>query len=165
MDEPQNLLKMEATPIASSMQQGAPPQQPAAPPTLSPSHDQVVAGLYHFRSLEDQLKGLIANPKFGKANIRPEVLDSMVKLIAGQSMKPTEAVNTLSDFPEAPGLQVKWVATHLKGVQQAREMMLQHRQQAAMKEDPNVPVQSAWSPDTHGEHMAGLLSHYKPGAQ
>jgi hypothetical protein len=145
---------------------GAPQgQQAASPPTLAPSHAQAVAGLHHFAAIENQLRLIMQSPKFGKDDIKGDVLDGLVRLIGSQDMKPTEAVDTIKDFPVAPGLQRQWVEQKFMQVNQAREMMLAHRQATAMGEDPNAPPSAAWSPDSHGDHMAGLLGHYKPAAR
>lgn len=139
---------------------GPPQGQPA--PTLAPSHAQTVAGLHHFQAIENQLRLIMQNPKFGKDDIKSDVLDGLVRLIGSQDMKPTEAVETIKDFPVAPGLQRQWVEQKFMQVNQAREMMLMHRQASAMQEDPTAQPGTAWSPDSHGDHMAGLLGHYRP---
>jgi hypothetical protein len=151
------------------MPQGAPgaPQGQGAPPTLAPTHAQTVAGLHHFQAIENQLRVLMQNPKFGKDDIKSEVLDGFVRLIGSQDMKPTEAVETIKDFPVAPVLQKQWVEQKFMAVNQARQLMLAHRQAAAAQEDPNAPPAAAWSADNHADHMTGLLGHYKspaPGA-
>lgn len=133
----------------------APQQQQQAP---APSHQQTVAALRHFSAIEDELRGLLADPDLGKADMKSKIIDGATKLVANGIMTAAQAVTGLGSVPERPFEQKQWVASHYATAVQAANAVLDHHR-AAFAGTP-APAQPS-GPDDHQAVMSGLLSHYQ----
>lgn len=134
----------------------SPNAQPQQVP--APSHQQTVAALRHFDAIERELRGLLADPDLGKTDMRSQIQDGAVKLVAGGIMTAAQAVAQLTTVPDRPSDQRKWVEQHFQQVIQSADLVLDHHR-AAFAGQP-APAQVA-GPDQHADVMSGLLQHYQ----
>lgn len=132
----------------------APPQQQAP----APSHQQTVAALRHFDAIERELRGLLMDPDLGKTDMRSQIQDGAVKLVAGGIMTAAQAVAQLTTVPDRPFDQRKWVEQHFQQTIQSATAVVAHHQ-AAFAGAP--PPQQIAGPDQHAAVMSGLLAHYQ----
>lgn len=149
------------------LQQGAqPPQekqnplgmlQRNAPPQVSMTKQQLIAGLHHLNAFKTEFAPLLNNPKTGKANIRPKIFDAAATLIGANIFTVPEVINGIKDLPDDPLDQKKWLETKLMNVQQAEQKLIQDyiAQGPGQEEGPD------WSMDSHKDHMTGLMGSYK----
>ena len=137
--------------------QGGPQQAPPAP-----THEQTVAALRHFNAILGELKGLLADPDLGKADMKSEIIDGTAKLVADRIIAPAQAVTQLATVPERPFQQKQWAETHLQQIMQARDAVVAHHAIAFAGQPP----QEAPSDDDHMGMMARMVQqHYTPGQQ
>jgi len=135
---------------------GASAQPPAPPPP--PSHAQTVAALRHFRAIENEATDLLKDPDCGKADMKSAVIDGMTKLVREGIFTPAQAVKGLSDFPEKPFDQKKWLEAQVAHSALASMAVLQHHR-AAFAGDPNAGA-TGYNPDDHAGILNGLTSQY-----
>jgi hypothetical protein len=149
-------------PFASLMPNGgqlASPQAsvPQAPP--APTHAQVVAGYYRLQETKRLMGKILANPKIGRENIRPLVLDAGATLIGDRLQSLAEFMKGISTFPPAddPLAQKKWVQRLYDVSSQAQQKLLQDHRAA---NPPDWQNGAPWSADNHSDNVSGLLAHY-----
>jgi hypothetical protein len=170
----QNALSSTPNPSLPEQTSDGPPNalQSAAPqagggqqaPIPAPSHAQTVAALRHFHAIQVQLDALLKNPDLGKTSVKPAIIDGTTKLVSERILSPAEAVQQLSNVPEDPQSQRKWVQTMMMQTYQANEAVLAHRQNAVVSGTaPQEAPGSDYDPDDHGNHMAALATHYSGG--
>jgi hypothetical protein len=154
----------EQTPDGANALQSAAPQPAGAPqaPPPAPSHAQTVAALRHFHAIQQELDVILKNPDLGKSSVKSQIIDGTTKLVAQRILTAADAVSQLSNVPENPQAQRKWVQTMMMQTYQANEAVLAHRQSAvANGTAPAEPPGAVdYHPDDHGSHMSSLLSHY-----
>ena len=132
----------------------APGQQMAAP-----SHQQTAAALLHFDAIEQELKGLLADPDMGKADLKSKIIDGATKLVAKGILTPAAAVTQLGSVPEKPFDQKKWVEQNLIQVVSAANAVLQHHGDAFAGQQ--LDNTSANPNENHISTIAGLAGQYK----
>jgi hypothetical protein len=136
---------------------GATPQAPIP----APSHAQTVAALRHFHAIQQQLDLLLKNPDLGKSSIKTAIIDGTTRLVAERILSAPEAVAQLSNVPDDPQAQRKWVQTTMQQTYQANEAILAHRQSAvASGTAPPEPPGAEYDPDNHTQHISGLAANY-----
>jgi hypothetical protein len=134
--------------------------QPGAQQRPMPTHAQVVAGLHRFHEIELASGRLLKDPDVGRKNIRPKVLEMGADLIGRRVMSLPEFMTGIKDFPSAEDMlgQKKWLEKLFQSNVQGQVSLLQDHANAP----PEGPDAAQWTPDSHSEHMAGLISKY-PG--
>jgi len=127
--------------------------------TPAPTSEQTMAGYHRAQEIKQRMGKVLANPKAGRDNIRPLVLEAGADLIGSKVLTLSELMAGLSDFPGAdnPLGQKRWVQ-HLVAVNSfaQRKLLADHRAANA----PDYQHGTPWSPDQHSDHMAGLMAHY-----
>lgn len=139
--------------------QGQPQQQPQQP---APTHAQTVAAMRHFSEINNEFMPLLQSPELGKADMKSGIIDAVTKLVAGRIVPPGAAVQQLAGVPSNPREQKQWLAQLFQQNQQAAAVILeQHRRAfAGQPDNPN----DIYNADNHGDHINGVMSHYKKGA-
>jgi hypothetical protein len=118
-----------------------------------------VAALRHFNAILAELKGLLADPDLGKADMKSAIIDGTAKLVADRIMAPAQAVTQLATVPERPFQQKQWAETHFQQTMQARDAVVAHHAMAFAGQPP----QAAPSDDDHMGMMARMVQqHYTP---
>lgn len=141
----------------NGLQQGGPPQQQQqqqAPD--APNSAQTVAALRHFDAVKGELAVLLKNPDLGKANLKGAVIDGVSKLVGERILSAPQAVAQLSQVPEDPLAQRKWVTQQMQQVTQAERGIIAHHAIGFAGQGPE-PTPSA---DDHMQTMAGLHANY-----
>lgn len=136
--------------------QGQPPQQAA--PRIS--KDQVVAGLHHLTEFQRKFGPLLNSPLLGKDNIRPKIFDASATLIGEGTMTVPEVMNGIKSLPSDPLGQKKWLEMKLQQAAQAQKKLVSDYIAQGPGPEPQGGA-GAWSPDTHREHVSGLMAGYK----
>ena len=147
----------------NALQQGAPQQQQQqAPP---PNHDQTVAALRHFDAVKGELKTLLSNPALGKSDLKSQIIDGVTKLVSERMMKPADAVIQLSQVPENPIEQRKWLQGLMMQNQQAAQGILDHHRNTNLGSgDWATEAQKHnTNPDNHMADMSALAANYGGG--
>jgi hypothetical protein len=67
-------------------------------------------------------------------------------------------MNGMKDLPDDPVGQKKWIEKTIANAQQAKQKIVSDYVSQGPGPEPQGP---AWSPDTHKDHMGGLLASYK----
>ncbi len=156
-------MSMAASPMAPGAPSSAPSQQQPAPqPPPPPSHAQTVAALRHFTAIETETKKLLKNPDCGKSNMHSAIIDGMTSLVARGIMTAPEAVKQLGQVPDKPFDQKKWLENAFAQAVQGQTAILALHQHGVMNGMPND--QTSPSPDDHQQHISGLMSQFKGGA-
>lgn len=145
----------QAAPGAQGQPQG-PPQPPA------PNHAQTVAALRHLTALKQGLTVLLKNPDLGKADMRSAIIDGVTKLVADRVVPPSAAVQKLSQVPDSPFQQKKWIEQDYAQTTQAENFILAHHAAAFAGQGDQPPG----NPDNHMQDIQGLMaSHYSGQGQ
>jgi hypothetical protein len=151
----------EQQPGPANALQSAPAAAAQQAPIPAPTHAQTVAALRHFHAIQQQLDLLLKNPDLGKSSIKSAIIDGTTRLVAERILSAPEAVAQLSNVPDDPQAQRKWVQTTMMQTYQANEAVLAHRQSAvANGTAPPEPPGADYDPDNHGQHMQALGTHY-----
>lgn len=135
---------------------GGQQQQPPAP-----TRAQTTAAVQHFSEIQRALKPVLSNPKLGKENIRPEVLNAGSLLLGSKVLSLPELMNQISDFPSDPLEQRARVQKIYSDAQNAQASVLDHfgAALAAGKLPPEGGPE--YQADDHAGHMDSLLGQYK----
>lgn len=154
-------------PPAAPQSGAAPPQQaggqaPPAPPT----HAQTVAALRHFDAIRKEIGMILKDPALGKSNVKSKITDGVVRLVSGQFMSPTDAVDTLTKVPEEPLQQMQWAKAMEQQARQAENGILDHYgatnpNMGAVQDHMAMP--SGYDPNDHADHMAAVMANYSGG--
>jgi hypothetical protein len=147
-------------PLSALMPNGGQLAAPfSAPP--APTHDQAVAGYHRMQETKMLMKRILDDPRAGKANIRPLVLEAGAKLISERLMTLSALMAGISDFPGAddPMAQKQWVRRLFTVNAMAQRKLLQDHRAA---NPPDGQHGAPWNADQHNDNMAGLMAHY-PG--
>lgn len=151
----------------SNALQSAPQSGQAAPQVAAqrpaPSHEQTVAALRHFGSIQAEVKTLLDNPQLGKSTIKSEIIDGVTKLVSDRIISPAQAVIQLSSVPDDPLQQRKWLEQQMATVSTAQNHILEdHRTSTPGTGDVAGEMAAAgYDPDKHVQIMDGVMSHYK----
>ena len=140
---------------SNALQQGAPQQQQQAPPS-PPDHIQTVSAMRHFDAIRDELSILLKNPSLGKSSIKPAVIDGVTSLVSQRIISPAQAVIQLSQVPEDPIQQRKFLQQQMMQTVQAEHTIIAHHATGFAGGGPE-PTPSA---DNHMDTMAGLHTQY-----
>lgn len=140
---------------SNALQQGS-SSQPQQTPAPAPNSAQTVAALRHFNAIQDELNVLLKNPALGKSSIKSSVIDGVTSLVSKRIMSPAQAVIQLSQVPEDPIAQRKWVTQQMQQTIQAERGILAHHAVGFAGQGPK-PTPSA---DDHMMHMSALHSNY-----
>lgn len=133
------------------------PQQQAMPrpaPTIPPG--EAMAGIHRFSSVRAAMASVLADPKLGRENIRPKLLDAGSKLLASKVLSLPELMNAIKDLPDDPVKQRQFVDNIFNSAGQAREVLMQQYQQHESDDD-------GWSLDKQGDLLSSLLGKYDNG--
>jgi hypothetical protein len=144
-------MQPQGNPLAAMAPQMQQPQQQPAP-----THAQTVAALQHFGAIKNAMLPVMDDPKLGKANIRPKLLDSFSKLLAARTLSLPEIMNAIKSLPDDPQQQVAFVTKIYKDNDQAQKMILAHHQMGP----PSQGEPEAWSPDNHADQLSALSQQY-----
>jgi hypothetical protein len=145
-------------PLGALMPNGG---QIAAPAQPAPTHDQAVAGYHRMQETKILMKRILDDPRAGKANIRPLILEAGVKLISERLMTVAALMSGIRDLPSGddPLGQKQWVRKLWMVNAMAQRKLLQDHRAA---NPPDGQQGAPWSADQHSDHMASLMAHY-PG--
>lgn len=134
---------------------------PGAAP--APSHAETVATIRHMQAIISELRTLMKDPNLGKTDMRSAIIDGAAKLVSSRILTPSEAVQQLSQVPDRPFDQKKWIEQNYMQSVQAISSVLQHHAQSAVGTG-NYDLESLMhtsDPDKHQETMRNMLStHY-----
>lgn len=160
MDESNAAVQSLATPGGQQPQQqpnqlAGVTQQPQQQPR--PTRDQTIAGLHHFSAIQKQFGPLLKNTGLGQSNMRPKIFDAAANLVGEQVVSVPEVMNAIKDLPDDPIGQKKWVEHMVGTAAMAQKKLISDFMQNG--EDTGEP--SAWSADSHRDHVKGLMAHYK----
>lgn len=146
----------------NALQQGAPQQQQQAP--APPTHEQTIAALRHFDAVKGELQTLLKNPALGKSSVKSQVIDGVTKLVSERMLSPAQAVIQLSQVPEDPLAQRKWIQMQMGQAVQAENAVLDHYGQGnpSMLDNPqqHVAMMDHGKRDDHSQHMQALATNY-----
>lgn len=131
----------------------------AKPP--APTHGETVAALRHFQAISGELRVLLSDPEVGRGNMKSKIIDGVTKLVSGRIISPSEAVQQLSNVPDAPFQQKQWLMQHMQQAQQAQVKVLSDHQQSHAGAD-ETQMQPGGGVDGHMDDMKSLQSHYRP---
>lgn len=146
--------------LSSQVQQGGPQQ----PMPRVPTHAETVATLRHTAAIRVELMSLAKDPALGKSNVKPAVIDGVLRLVADQVMTTVQAVDQLSKFPDEPGQQLQWVKTMLAQNQQVANGVLDHHASGTPGTlDWSIESRhTAYDRDNHLSTMHRLAENYSP---
>jgi hypothetical protein len=149
--------------VPNALASGAPQGQGASPQQMPPppSHQQTVAALRHFGSIEKELTALLSDPDLGKSDLQSKIIDGATKLVAQGILTPTQAVTQLKDVPERPYDQKVFIQKAFVQNTQAQTSVLAHRQMgvaSGMVQDTDTDDGSS---NDHQGHIASLMANYK----
>lgn len=125
-------------------------QQQQSPPQLS--HAQLVAGLHKFGEIKAAMLPVISDPKLGKVNIRPKLLDATSKLLMNKTLTLPEIMNRIKDLPDDPQKQKAFVDQIYTSSDQAQKVLLANAVHAQDSEP--------WSMDSHDKHLGDFAQKY-----
>lgn len=126
---------------------------PQQRPTPQVSSGQAMAAVHRFSSIRSALSGVMADPKLGKENIRPKLLDAASKLLAGKVLTLPEVMNTVKDLPDDPVKQKQFVDRIYSVAGQATQAVLEHHR-------ANPTQGEEWTPEDHEQQMSSLMGQY-----
>lgn len=151
----------------NALQQGAPQQQPQPQQQQAPAptHEQTVAALRHFDAIKSELTKLLNNPALGKSDLKSNIIDGVTALVSERMVKPADAVIQLSQVPEDPIQQRKWIMQQMMQTVQAEHAIVdQHRNTNLGSGDWATEAQKHnTNPDNHMQDMTALASSYRGG--
>ena len=104
----------------------------------------------------DKLKILLGNPALGKTSIKPAIIDGCSSLVGKRILSPAQAVMQLSQVPDDPIQQRKFLQNQLAQTIQAERTIIAHHAMGYAGQGPE-PTPSA---DSHLDDMAGLHAQY-----
>jgi hypothetical protein len=147
----------------NALQQGAPQQPQRQAP--APTHEQTVAALRHFDAVKAELTTLLNNPALGKSDLKSNIIDGVTSLVSKRMMKPADAVIQLSQVPEDPIQQRKWIQTQMAQAVQAEHAIVdQHRNTNLGSGDWATEAQKHnTNPDNHMQDISALMSSFGGG--
>lgn len=139
----------------NALQQGSSPQhQQNAPPP--PSHAQTVAALRHCDAIKAELKTLLSNPALGKSDLKDPIIDGVTSLVSRRMISAAEAVQELSQVPENPLEQRKFLQAVMMRTIQTERAVLAHHAMGFAGQGPE-PTPSA---DSHMDDLKALRGNY-----
>lgn len=151
--------------MGGQAQQTAPPQNPLAAlmqkmqrqqqQATQLSHAQTVAALHKFGEIKAAMFPVISDPKLGKTNIRPKLLDATSKLLMSKTLTLPEIMNRIKDLPDDPQAQKKFVDQIYQSSDQAQKSLLTMHANSPQNGEPEQ-----WTPDNHDKHLAGVQQMY-----
>ncbi len=137
------------------------PQKMPPPPT----HAQTVAALRHFDAVRRELEIIAKDPALGKSSVKSKIIDGVTRLVAGNIMQVTQAVDELAKVPSEPLLQRKWVKTMLMQAQQAENGILDHygatSPHMGTVAEHFAATKDISHPDDHHDHMNALAANFR----
>ena len=134
--------------------QGQQPQQKS-----NITKQQLIAGLHHLNAFQKQFSPLLKNPELGKGNVRPKIFDASAALIGQGIFSVPEVMKGIKDLPDDPLGQKKWLEQKLSGVMMAEQKLISDY----IGQGPGQDTGPEYTPDSHREHMTGLMGNYKRG--
>lgn len=128
------------------------------PPPV-PTQAQTVAALHRFGEVKQAMRRVIGDPKLGKDNIRPKLLDAASKLLGSKVLSLSEVMNAIKGLPDDPLAQKKFVEKIYGDADKAQKIVLSHHAGAPPMQ-PGTGEPESWSSDNHQTHIDGLMGHY-----
>lgn len=141
-------------PLAALAQGQVAPQGPPPAPTQA----QTVAALHRFGEVKQAMRPVLGDPKLGKDNIRPKLLDAASKLLGSKVLSLSEIMNAIKGLPDDPLAQKKFVEKIYGDADKAQKIVLSHHAAAPAMQGTGEPDQ--WNADNHQTHIDGLMGHY-----
>lgn len=133
--------------------------QPQGQPRQLMTKDQVMAALHHFGAIQKQFGPLLKSPMLGKSNMRPKIFDKAAALIGERVMSVPEVMTGIKDLPDDPVGQKKWIEKLVGTAAIAERKVISDY--VSQPPDGTELNDHGWSPDTHRDHMQGLMARYK----
>jgi hypothetical protein len=131
------------------------PQQPA------PNAAQTAAAIHHFGEIKAGIRPILNDPKLGKENIRPKLLDAASKFLASKTLSLPDVMKALKNLPDDPMQQLQFVKKIYDNNDQAQQQVLAHHAAAPPEQQmPGAPPPEPYSQDNHQAMMDGLMQHY-----
>lgn len=155
------------------MAQGGQPQgapvAPAGPPQPAPpTHAQTVAALRHLHTINAEFEPILRDTDCGKVSVKSAIIDAAVKLVAERVVPQAAAVMLLSQVPDDPLEQRKWLTKFYQGNEQAANTVLEHHAAGGPQSLNWQQDQSGFTPHDQAGHMKtmdGVVSNYRGGAR
>jgi hypothetical protein len=99
---------------------------------------------------------------FGRANVRPAVLDEGSKLLSTKLISLPELMNVLNNFPgDDPIKQKEWVQNIYNQAKASESSVLDSHGAAVTAGKLPPDGGPEYDAGNHEAHMAGLLKHYR----
>lgn len=146
-------------PLARIAPQMGGQQQPQPAPTRA----QTTAAVQRFSAIQQALKPILADPKLGKENVRPDVLDAGSRLLGTKLISLPQLMQVLNDFPSDPLDQRTKVQQIYSSAQQAEAAVLDHHGAAIVAGKLPPDGGDQYDSENHDKLMDGLLGHYRKG--
>lgn len=135
---------------------GLPPRQPA------PTAAQATAAVHRFRAVMDAMRSVMSEPNYGRANVRPAILDAASKLLASRLISLPETMNAIGQIPDDPLAQKQQVEQIFNSARQGATSVIDHHGAAVASGKLPRDGGEKYDAGNHDRHMTGLLGHY-PG--
>jgi hypothetical protein len=134
---------------------GAPQQIPV------PDRAQTTAAVKRFSAIQAALREVMQEKEFGKANVRPAVLDAGSKLLGAKILSLPELMNELGALPEQPLEQKAYIERLYNQAQEAEAHVLDAHGSAVAAGKLPPDGGPAYQAGNHDQHINSLLSQYK----
>jgi hypothetical protein len=116
-----------------------------------------------FSAIQNALREVMQDKDFGRANVRPKLLDEGSKLLAARVLSLPELMSQISNFPTDPLQQKQVVQQIYNSAQQAEAHVLDAHGSAIAAGKLPPDGGPKYDAGEHEQHMQGLLAHYKRG--
>jgi hypothetical protein len=155
--QPQGMAQAQGNPLARiAPQLGGAPQKPPAP-----TKAQTTAAVQRFSAIQAAMRSVMEDKDFGRANVRPAVMDAASKLLGSKLLSLPEIMNSIGDLPDDPIEQKAFVQNIFNQAKTAEASVLDHHGAAiaAGMLPPNGGPD--YDAGAHEQQMNGLMSHYQ----
>jgi hypothetical protein len=130
----------------------------------APNHAETVAALRHLHAISVELRTLMKDPSFGKADMKSAIIDGAAKLVASRILTPSEAVQQLAQVPDRPFDQKKWIEQNYIQTMQAIPAVLSHHAKSSVGTGDYAlenALHEPGNPDDHLKTIQGMMrTHY-----
>ena len=164
MDSQNPLANQQAPEQPAGAQQGNPLARIA--PGLSPqpqpvpTRAQTTAAVQRFGAIQSAMRMVMEDPEFGKANVRPAIMDAASKLLGSKLLSLPEIMNSIKDIPDDPLEQKSFVQNIYNNAKMAEASVLDHHGAAVVSGKLPPDGGDAYDAGLHDQHMTGLLGQY-----
>jgi hypothetical protein len=130
-------------------------------PQPVPNRAQTTAAVHRFSAVQNAMRAVMEDKDFGKANIRPVLLDEASKLLGSKILSLPEVMNSIKDLPDDPIQQKAFVQNIFNNAQQSEAAVLDHHGAAIASGKLPPDGGQDYSAGNHEQHMNGLMRHYQ----